>query len=93
MLLKSGVANEIHTPVAIFDKELLSAKSFRLQTTTNSALYAARDSESAITANVLKARGSLSNWKICQTKLTEILAKDHRQDRAHKHFIELDICI
>jgi len=24
-------------------------------------------------------------------KLTEILAKDHRQERAHKHFIELDI--
>jgi hypothetical protein len=22
-------------------------------------------------------------------KLTEILAKDHRQDREHKHFIEL----
>jgi hypothetical protein len=24
-------------------------------------------------------------------RLTAILAKDHRQERAHKHFIELDI--
>ena len=88
MLLKSGVANEIHLPVAIFDKELLSATSFRLQTYELCTVCGARF---GIGYHGECAESVPFELEDLPKKLTEILAKDHRQDRAHKHFIELDV--
>jgi hypothetical protein len=90
MLVKSGVANEIHTPVAIFDKELLTATSFRLQTYELCTVCGARFGIGYHGECAESARSPVELEDLPK-KLTEILAKDHRQDRAHKHFIELDI--
>jgi hypothetical protein len=89
MLVKSDIANEIHFPVAIFDKELLSATSFRLQTFELCTVCGARFGIGYHGACVDGERSS-QELEDLPKKLTDILAKDHRQNRAHKHFIELD---
>ncbi len=90
MLAKNTITNEIHNPVAIFDKELLGATSFTLQTFELCTMCGARFG--------IGYHGECSNGArdIDETeelprRLTEILAKDHRQNRAHKRFIDLDI--
>jgi len=90
MPAKTDFANEIHIPVAIFDKELLSATSFRLHTYELCTVCGARF---GIGYHGGCAEGERSPGELedLPKKLTELLAKDHRQDRAHKHFIELDI--
>jgi hypothetical protein len=89
MLAKSTITNEIFNPVAISDKELPGDASFTIQAFELCSICGARfgigyhgachndDRETA-------GSGELPN------KLTEILAKDHRQERAHKRFIDLD---
>ncbi len=87
---KTDVANELHMPVAIFDKELLSATSFRLQTFELCTVCGARFGigyHGACTEGERLA----DELEDLPKRLTAILAKDHRQERAHKHFIELDI--
>ena len=88
MLEKTDVAHELHIPVAIFDKELLSATSFRLQTFELCTVCGARF---GIGYHGTCAEGERFPDEDLPKKLTAILAKDHRQERAHKHFIELDI--
>jgi hypothetical protein len=90
MLEKTDAANELHIPVAIFDKELLSATSFRLQTFELCTVCGARF---GIGYHGACAEGERfpDELEDLPKKLTAILAKDHRQERAHKHFIELDI--
>jgi hypothetical protein len=89
MVVKSNVAHEIHIPVAIFDKELLGDTSFRLQTFELCTVCGAR-----FGIGYHGACGDDERFpkelEDLPKKLTEILAKDHRQDRAHKHLIELD---
>ena len=90
MQVKTDVATELQIPVAIFDKELLSAKSFKLQTFELCTVCGARF---GIGYHGACAEGKHSEDELedLPKKLTEILAKDHRQERAHKHFIELDM--
>jgi len=90
MPAKADLATETNIPVAIFDKELLSATSFRLQTFELCTVCGARF---GIGYHGACAEGERSAEELqdLPKKLTEILAKDHRQERAHKHFIELDI--
>ena len=89
MLEKSDIVNEIHNPVAIADKELRSVTSFTLQAFELCTMCGARFG--------IGYHGACSNSEQATEeteelpkKLTEILAKDHRHNRAHKRFIELD---
>ena len=89
MLEKSGIAHEIHNPVAIADRELRSARSFTLQAFELCSVCGARFG--------IGYHGACSNSEQAAEeteelprRLTEILAKDHRHNRAHKRFIELD---
>ena len=90
MLAKNAITNEILNPVAIFDKELVSATSFHIQMFELCTICGARFG--------IGYHGPCENnervtddSEDLPKKLTNILAKDHRQHRAHKHFIELDI--
>ena len=89
MLSKSDVAFEISNPVAIFDRELLNATFFTVQTFDLCTICGARFG--------IGYRGACSNGERAAfesdelpNKLAEILAKDHRQNRAHKSVIDLD---
>jgi hypothetical protein len=92
MLLKTIVANEVaevNHPVAIFDKELLHTGFFKIQAFELCTMCGARfgigyHSECVGDLHLTGETEELPK------KLTEILAKDHRQNREHKHFIELD---
>jgi hypothetical protein len=89
MLVKSDVMNQMHNPVAIFDKELRGATSFTIRTFELCTMCGARFG--------IGYHGACNNDEDAPAeteelprRLTEILAKDHRQNRAHKRFIELD---
>jgi len=89
MLTNSNITNDLHSPVAIFDKELLRTTSFPEQTFELCTMCGARF---GIGYHGTCKAGSQSTDETGELprKLTEILAKDHRQNRAHKPFIELD---
>ncbi len=87
---KSNIANDKHNPVAIFDKELLSATTFTVHTFELCTMCGARFG--------IGYHGACNNdpqatdeTEELPRKLMEILAKDHRQNRAHKCFIELGV--
>jgi hypothetical protein len=89
LLVKNPIANEINIPVAISDKELLNTSFFRIQTFELCTMCGARfgigyHGECSRDSHATEGVDELPK------KLTEILAKDHRQNREHKHFIELD---
>lgn len=90
MLAKSGFTNELHNPVAIFDKELLGATSFTLQTFELCTMCGARFGI-GYHGECNKGAQDLDEMEELPRRLTEILARDHRQNRAHKRFIDLDI--
>ena len=90
MLVESDIVHDIHFPVAILDKELQSATSFRLQTFELCTVCGARFGI-GFHGECLDAQRFSEDFEDLPKKLTDILAKDHRQNRAHKHFIELDI--
>jgi hypothetical protein len=90
MQVKIAVAAEMHMPVAIFDKELLDATSFKLQTFELCTVCGARFGI-GYHGPCAEVERSAEELEDLPKKLTEILAKDHRQERAHRHFIELDI--
>ena len=89
MLEKSGFTHEILNPVAISDKELPSATSFTIQTFEFCTMCGARF---GIGYHGPCENNELSTNEMDELpkRLTEILAKDHRQERAHKLFIDLD---
>jgi hypothetical protein len=89
MLEKSNISNEIHNPVAIIDKELQSATSFTFQTFELCTMCGARFGIGYHGTCNNDARTTDETEELPR-RLTEILAKDHRQNRAHKHLIELD---
>jgi hypothetical protein len=89
MLARNTLKHEILYPIAISDKELCHDPSFTLRTFELCTMCGARfgigyhgtcksDEQDPVEIDELPRR------------LTEILAKDHRQDRAHKNLIELD---
>jgi hypothetical protein len=89
MPAKSDVVNEIHNRVAIADKELRSATSFTLQAYELCTLCGARFGIGYHGACLSDAQATEETEELPK-KLTEILAKDHRHNRGHKRFIELD---
>ena len=89
MLAKSEIGNEFHNPVAIADKELRSATSFTLQAYELCTICGARFGIGYHGA-CLRDEQATEETEELPKKLTEILAKDHRHNRAHKRFIELD---
>ena len=82
--------NDKHNPVAIVDKELKSATSFTLRMFELCTLCGARFGIGYHGACSNDAHTSDETEELPR-KLMEILAKDHRQNRAHKCFIELGI--
>jgi hypothetical protein len=90
MLLKSVVANEVHHPVAIFDKDLLQARFFNIQAFELCTICGARFGI-GYHGECREDLRSGDETEELPKKLTEILAKDHRQNRGHKHLIELDM--
>ncbi len=90
MLAKNALTNEILNPVAIFDKELPGAIPFTLQTFEICTICGARFGIGYHGACGSTERDNVETEELPR-KLTEILAKDHRQDRAHKRFIDLDM--
>ena len=77
-------------PVAIFERDLLSASSFTLQAFELCTMCGARFGIGYHGACDNDER-TIGEMEELPRKLTEILAKDHRQNRAHKHYIDLDI--
>jgi len=90
MLSKRTIANEIaNNPVAIFDKDLSKTELFKIQLFEFCSICGARfgigfHGECGDDVRTIEEAEELPR------KLTEILAKDHRQNRGHRHFIELD---
>jgi len=76
--------------VAIFDKELLGATSFTLQAFELCTMCGARFGI-GYHGECNKGAQDLDEMEELPRRLTEILARDHRQNRAHKRFIDLDI--
>jgi hypothetical protein len=90
MLGKRTVANEIaNSPVAIFDKDLSKTELFKIQLFEFCSICGARFGIGYHGECGGPARGAEETEELPR-KLTEILAKDHRQNREHKHLIELD---
>jgi len=87
---KREITNDKHNPVAIFDKELLRATAFTLHTFELCTMCGARFGIGYHGACDNEARATDETEELPR-KLMEILAKDHRQNRAHKCFIELGI--
>jgi len=88
MLTRNELTNEIHSPVAISEKELPAATSFTLQTFELCTMCGARFGIGYHGDCKTNERDEMESE--LPRRLTEILAKDHRQERAHKHFIDLD---
>lgn len=89
MPANSIVVHHMSNPVAILDKDLLKATSFTIMIFELCTLCGAR-----FGIGYQEALGSDSRdmdvSEELPRRLTEILAKDHRQNREHKHFIDLD---
>lgn len=77
------------TPVAILDKELRKTDSFHIEIFELCSLCGARFGIGFFgRAEDSRLPGEVEELP---RKLTEILAKDHRQSRHHKDLIELDL--
>jgi hypothetical protein len=90
MLAKGAFSSAILNPVAISDKELSSTPSFTIHAFELCTLCGARFGigyHGTCSGNHEGNSVEMGEWP---KRLTEILAKDHRQDRAHKNFIDLD---
>ena len=90
MLAKNTVTDEILNPMAISDKELLGAAPFTIRTFEMCTICGARFGIGFHSACNNDERDMLETEELPR-RLTEILAKDHRQDRAHRRFIDLDV--
>ncbi len=84
------LAHEVKIPVAILDKELLNASTFHLQAFELCTLCGARF---GIGYHGDCGAGELGTEETDELpkRLTAILAKDHRQNKEHKRFIDLDM--
>lgn len=89
MLNKADVAIEKGNPVAIFERELLSAACFKVQTFDLCTICGARFGIGFHGACNDNERATVGTDELPR-RLAGILAKDHRQSRAHKSFIDLD---
>ena len=84
-----GVTSSLDYPVAIRDKDLPDVEAFRIESHELCTMCG----EGFGIGYLRRSAGNLSSIAGANEwpgKLTEILAKDHRHDRLHKHLIELD---
>ena len=86
---KDLTANVLLTPVAILDKEIRKAGSFRIEKFELCSLCGARFGIGFFGGRKLDA-GPADEMEELPPKLIAILAKDHRHQRQHKDLIELD---
>jgi hypothetical protein len=89
MLVKNQSACDQINPVAIHDKELRKASSFRIEIFELCTLCGARFGIGYFGASREELRPAEEIEELPR-KLMEILAKDHWHHREHKGFIELD---
>ena len=90
MLVKNESVNELMNPVAILDKEILKASSFRIEIFELCTLCGARFGIGYFGATREELRPAEEIEELPR-KLIEILATDHRRQREHKGRIELDV--
>jgi hypothetical protein len=88
MIATPAVAKGFEYPVAIREKDLLTVPSFRLEAHELCTMCGERFGIGYLRISRRETETTLVAAEL-PGKLTEILAKDHRQDREHKHFIEL----
>ena len=90
--MPANVSNmkEPNNPVAILDKDLMMAGSFKIEHFELCTMCGACFGIGylGILRRDLRVTEEVEDLP---RRLTEILAKDHRQDREHRHIIELDI--
>jgi hypothetical protein len=89
MPAKGQIARDQIHPVAILDKELRKANSFRIEIFKLCTLCGARFGIGYFGAS----RGDLNREAVSEElpqKLVKLLAQDHLRQRKHKGFIELD---
>lgn len=90
MIAKTSGSIVLCTPVAILDKELRKTDSFHLEIFELCSICGARFGIGFFGGAREDARLQEEVEELPR-KLTEILAKDHRQHRDHKELIELDL--
>lgn len=90
MFVRDDHPNDPSNPVAILDKELLNAVSFRTEIYELCTHCGARFGIGYFGASKEKSRIA-EDMEELPKKLIEILAKDHWREREHKGLIELDI--
>jgi hypothetical protein len=84
-----GVTSSVEYPVAIRDKDLPDVGAFRVEAHELCTVCG----EGFGIGYLRRPTGEMNSIVAAKEwpgKLTEILAKDHRQDRLHKRLIELD---
>jgi hypothetical protein len=89
MLIYDHPANHHASPVAILDKEIVKAASFQTKLFELCTLCGARFGIGYFGASK-EDIGPAEELDELPEKLIEILAQDHRHQRDHKGFIELD---
>lgn len=90
MLAKDQGTNTQVSPIAILDKELLNASSFRIEIFELCSLCGARFGIGYFGPLREDCRPAEEIEELPR-KLIEILATDHRRHREHKGLIELDV--
>ena len=90
MLVKDNRGNDLVNPVAIRDKELRSASSFRTEIFELCTVCGARF-RIGYFGELKDELRIAEDLEELPRRLIEILVKDHRREREHKGFIELDI--
>jgi hypothetical protein len=88
MIAALAVPKHFDYPVAIREKDLLSVPLFRLEAHELCTLCGERFGIGYLRTSKHEIELTLGAAELPR-KLTEILAKDHWQDREHKHLIDL----
>lgn len=88
-MIKSPASSSHANPVAILDRDIRSTQSFQIEIFELCSLCGARFGIGYLGATHHSARASEEMGEL-PGKLIEILAGDHRHERQHKGFIELD---
>lgn len=88
-MIKNPASNSLANPVAILDRDIRNTQSFQIEIFELCSLCGARFGIGYLGATHLEARAAEEMGEL-PGKLIEILAGDHRHDRQHKGFIELD---
>ena len=88
-MIKSTASSVLTNPVAILDRDIRNTQSFQIEIFELCSLCGARFGIGYLGASHHEAIASEEMGEL-PGKLIEILAGDHRHERQHKGFIELD---